>query len=123
MKSVIVNKFRYWVFLLILVAPSISQAISSDDNREEGSAQVLQAFGQGSSDESDIVSVDDKTKRIVMFSMGVPLLTLLLITAGLGIAMGVYGKQVYVPHMVCAGLSICLAIAHAVAGIVWFYPF
>lgn len=117
------NKSRYFFFLLIIFIAPMSYATSGDDNLEEGSVQVLQAFGQGSADESDIVAVDDKTKRIIMFSMGIPLLTLLMITGGLGVAMGVYGKQVFVPHMICAGLSVCLAIAHAVAGIVWFYPF
>jgi len=48
---------------------------------------------------------------------------LLLVTGGLGVAMGVYGKQVFVAHMICAGLSMTLAIAHAIVGIVWFYPF
>ena len=58
-----------------------------------------------------------------MFVMGVPLLILLLVTGALGIAMGVYGKQVFVAHMVFAGLTMTLALAHAVVGIVWFYPF
>jgi hypothetical protein len=58
-----------------------------------------------------------------MFLLGVALLTLVLITGGLGIAMGVYGKQVFVAHMIFAGLSMTLAIAHAIVGIVWFYPY
>ena len=58
-----------------------------------------------------------------MFALGAPLLMLLLITAGLGIAMGLYGKQVYVAHMIFAGLSLTLAIVHAVVGLVWFRPF
>jgi hypothetical protein len=37
--------------------------------------------------------------------------------------MGVYGKQVFVAHMITAGLSVTLAIAHAVAALVWFNPF
>lgn len=65
----------------------------------------------------------DQTRRWVMFALGAPLLMLLLITAGLGIAMGLYGKQVYVAHMIFAGLSLTLAIVHAVVGLVWFRPF
>jgi hypothetical protein len=53
----------------------------------------------------------------------VVLITLVLITGALGIAMGLYGKQVFVAHMVFAGLSISLAIVHAIVGLVWFYPF
>ena len=60
---------------------------------------------------------------LVMFFLGVPLLILLIATVTLGIAMGVYGKQVFLPHMICAGLSMTLALGHAVVGIVWFYPF
>lgn len=117
------NKPYHWLFLLALLLPFSAQAAPAEENPEEGSVQVLQAFGQDSAEKSEIVAIDDKTKRIIMFSMGIPLLILLMITGGLGVAMGVYGKQVYVPHMICAGLSISLAVAHAVAGIVWFYPF
>ena len=93
------------------------------DNKEEVSASVIQSFATDNSAKSELVAVADRTKRLVMFAMGVPLLILLFATAALGVAMGVYGKQVFVPHMVCAGLSLTLALGHAVAGIVWFYPF
>ena len=58
----------------------------------------------------------------MMFALAVPLLILLLITAGLGISMGLYGKDLFLPHLIFAGLSITLAIAHAIVGIVWFRP-
>lgn len=90
---------------------------------EQVSASVIQSFATDQSAKSDLVAIQDKTKRLVMFLMGVPLLILLFATAVLGVAMGVYGKQVFVPHMVCAGLSLTLALGHAVVGIVWFYPF
>jgi hypothetical protein len=51
------------------------------------------------------------------------LLLFILIAVGLGVAMGVYGKQVFVWHMLFAGLSATLAIVHAIVGLVWFYPF
>lgn len=89
----------------------------------QSNTQVMQAFTSQEPSESEIVSVDDQTKRVVMFVMGVPLLILLLATGALGIAMGVYGKQVFLAHMICAGLSMTLAMAHAVVGVVWFYPF
>ena len=90
---------------------------------EQASAGVIQSFNTDGSAKSELVAIEDKTKRLVMFIMGVPLLILLFATAALGVAMGVYGKQVFVPHMVCAGLSLTLALGHAVVGIVWFYPF
>ena len=58
-----------------------------------------------------------------MFLLGVALITLVLITGGLGIAMGIFGKPVFVAHMVFAALSITMAIVHAIVGLVWFYPF
>lgn len=93
------------------------------ESGEQGSASVIQSFASDNSAKSALVEIEDKTKRLVMFVMGVPLLILLLATAALGVAMGVYGKQVFVPHMICAGLSLTLALGHAVVGIVWFYPF
>ena len=98
-----------------------SQKNVSQENAEQENTQVMQAFT--SQDQGDVMSIEDKTKQLVMFVMGVPLLVLLLVTGGLGIAMGVYGKQVFVAHMICAGLSMTLAIAHAIVGLVWFYPF
>ncbi len=85
--------------------------------------EVIGAFAKNEVVKSEIVAIPDQKKRLIMFFMGVPLLVFILVTAGLGIALGVYGKRVYVPHMICAGLSVTLAIAHAVVGIVWFYPF
>ena len=64
----------------------------------------------------------DNTRRWVMFALAVPLLILLLITGGLGISMGLYGKDLFLPHLIFAGLSITLAIAHAIVGLVWFRP-
>lgn len=91
--------------------------------KTDSATEVLSAFNKDQDKPSDIVSIPDKKKRLIMFLMGVPLLIFILLTAALGIAMGMYGKPVYVPHMVCAGLSVTLAIAHAIVGIVWFYPF
>ena len=106
-------------------APTLvaTPASKPQQSGEEVSASVIRSFATDQSAKSDLVAIQDKTKRLVMFLMGVPLLILLFATAVLGVAMGVYGKQVFVPHMVCAGLSLTLALAHAVVGIVWFYPF
>jgi hypothetical protein len=100
-----------------------SAAQSSAAPTEDGNADVMQAFVTKEAKDSDIVAIEDQTKRLIMFLMGVPLLILLIATTALGVAMGVYGKQVFLPHMICAGLSVTLAMAHAVVGIVWFYPF
>ena len=121
----------FWAQVLILIAfalpthsleaadPAPPNAPTSQDSAND----ILSGFNKDQSKPSDIVSIPDKKKRLVMFFMGVPLLIFILLTAGLGIAMGMYGKPVYVPHMISAGFSVTLAIAHAVVGIVWFYPF
>jgi hypothetical protein len=105
------------LFVLAALAwvPGVAVA---DDN-----AHVLQAFAPQNDGASERVAVSDHTKRVVMFSMGIPLLVLLIATAVLGVAMGIYGKRVFVAHMVCAGLALTLSLAHAIVGVVWFYPF
>lgn len=87
----------------------------------DSGAKVLQSFDQEATATQE--NQADRTRRWVMFGLGAPLLLLLLVTGALGIAMGIYGKPVYLAHMICAGLSITLAIVHAIVGIVWFRPF
>lgn len=109
--------FKAMVLLLGLLMPTM---IYAQQPAAENNSQVIQAF---SGEEKPQQSIEDQTRRIVMFVMGVPLLILILVTGALGIAMGVYGKQVFVAHMIFAGLSMTLALAHAIVGVVWFYPF
>lgn len=87
------------------------------------SAQILQDFNKQHLETEHAKAISDKTKQRIMFLLGVALLTLVLITGGLGLAMGLYGKPVFVAHMVSAALSVTLAIVHAIVGLVWFYPF
>ena len=96
-----------------------AEEISSGDDSEH----ILQAFNKQHRDEVREKSVPQKERQQIMFLMGVVLFVLVLITGGLGIAMALYGKQVFVPHMLFAGLSVSMAIAHAIVGLVWFYPF
>jgi hypothetical protein len=97
--------------------------VANEGTKEENSTQVMRAFTESQVKSDGVIAIADQTKRQIMFLMGIPLLLLLIATAVLGIAMGVYGKQVFVAHMLCAGLSLTLAMAHAVVGVVWFYPF
>lgn len=86
-------------------------------------SQVMEGFNKLELAESRTNELTTKDKHRVMFIMGVTLLVLVLLTAGLGIALGVFGKAVFVAHMISAGLSVTLAIAHSIVAIVWFYPF
>lgn len=98
-------------------------AFAEENNATNDSAQILQAFNKQKRETEHAKSITDNDKQRIMFMLGVVLLALVLITGGLGIALGVYGKRVFVAHMIFAGLSMTLAVAHAIVGIVWFYPF
>jgi len=112
------------IILAALLLMLNAYPVNADEtNRPEDSAQILQAFNQQHSKTEREKTITQKDKQRIMFLLGVALLTLVLITGALGIAMGLYGKPVFVAHMVSAGLSITLAIVHAIVGLVWFYPF
>jgi len=121
-----VSFFRYVGIILAasFLILNINPANAEDANQAgEDSAQILQAFNKQHREAEHAKSITEKDKQRIMFLLGVVLITLVLITGGLGIAMGLYGKPVFVAHMVFAGLSITLAIVHAIVGLVWFYPF
>lgn len=103
-------------------AACLTPATAADAPAENDGARVLQSF-EHVAPAAPQPDANDQTRRWVMFGLGAPLLILLLVTATLGIAMGVYGKPVYLAHMICAGLSVTLAVVHAIVGLVWFRPF
>ncbi len=111
------------ILAVSLLMFSAVPANAEDTNQAGDSAQILQAFNLQHREAEREKSITQKDKQRIMFLLGVALITLVLITGGLGIAMGLYGKPVFVAHMVFAGLSITLAIVHAIVGVVWFYPF
>lgn len=116
--------FRLGVFLFIVLSTSL-QALASENNQTErsGDIAVMQSFASEQTEEGKAVKISDKRKHFWLFIMGITLLTLILLTATLGLMMGIYGKDVFVAHMLTAGLTVTLAIAHAIAAIVWFNPF
>jgi len=69
------------------------------------------------------VKIGDQRKHTILFIMGVTLLVLIITTAYFGISMVLNGKQLFVPHMIAAGLTVTLAVAHAIVSMVWFFPF
>ncbi|HEY5993260.1 MAG TPA: hypothetical protein VIU46_01540 [Gallionellaceae bacterium] len=103
---------------------SAADAQTSNNAQSMNGTAVLEAFDQQQVQRVKQSSeLNDHNKRIIMFALAVPLFVLLLITGGLGIATGVYGKKLFIPHMIFAGLTVTLALAHAIVGVVWFYPF
>jgi len=111
-------------FILILLSTQVLAAEPATNQAERtGDAGVMQAFADEQVQEGEAVRISDKRKHFWLFVMGIMLLTLILLTATLGIMMGIYGKDVFIAHMLTAGLTVTLAVAHAIAAIVWFNPF
>jgi hypothetical protein len=107
--------------LLLLVHPGVPVWCADSGTGTSESLQVLQSFEKAQA--ARAVDESQRTRHKVMFLLGVPLLVLLLITGSLGLATGLFGKQLFVLHMLFAGLSVTLAVVHAIVGLVWFYPF
>ena len=108
-----------WMLLHMLTIPAVyaSEKTASGENP----AQVMEQFNKSDS-ESSVVNISDRRKQQVMFLMGITLLVFIATTVSLGVAMGGYAKRVFVAHMIFAGFSLTLAVAHAIVAIVWFFP-
>ncbi len=113
---------RFLLLTLLFSGLSISTPTFAEDAAAER-ANVLKSF-VGTQRGELIASYDEqKNQHKILFYMGVALLLFVFLTAGYGIAMGMLGKEVFVQHMVCAGITVFLAIAHSIVAIVWFFPF
>ncbi len=86
------------------------------------SEAVMQQFA-GDDEEAPERRIETKRKHEILFIMGISLLVLLFLTGTLGVAMVVFDRDVFVAHLICAGLSLTLAAAHAATSIAWFWPF
>jgi len=105
------------------VTQAVAQSSTSSSNQPavQSAEAVMQQFS-GDDEESPQRKVQTETKHQILFIMGVSLLILLLITGTLGIAMVGFGKNVFLPHMIFAGLSMTLAAVHSATAIAWFWP-
>lgn len=84
---------------------------------------VMEGFRRDKIVLGDAVKISNQRKHTILFVMGAALLILIIGTAIIGVSMIISGKQLFVAHMIMAGLTVTLAIAHAVASTVWFFPF
>ena len=84
---------------------------------------VVQPFVAEREQEGGVLKIPLKRKREIMFWMGLVLLASILATVSLGVAMAVFGKDVFLAHMIFGGLSAALAIVHAATAIAWFWPY
>jgi len=124
----VARAFPLMLLLVLAVAPVFAEqqntrTLQAESTATKADADVMSAFASQEIIVGQAVEISKKEKHSILFFMGVSLLIFLLVTAALGIAMGVYGKQVFIPHMIFAGFSVTLALAHSVVAIVWFYPF
>jgi hypothetical protein len=106
-----------WMVLHLLTVP----AFAAEQAAGENPAQVMQEFNKADSQRSER-DISDHRKQQIMFIMGIALLVFIVTTVSLGIAMVVFAKPVFVAHMIFAGFSLTLAIAHAIVAVVWFFP-
>gem|GEM_PF-1514727 len=92
-------------------------------NHTSEDIKAIQTFNKRRYDEVGILKVEAQKKHKILFIMGVALLLGILTTAGLGLAMVLGDKPIFMWHMAVAGITVTLAIAHAVTSIIWFFPF
>jgi len=107
-----------WMMLNLLSAPIYAAEKPDGGN---SNAQVMEAFNQANAERGKY-QISNARKQQVMFIMGITLLAFIVTTVSLGVAMVVFAKPVFVAHMIFAGFSLTLAIAHAIVAIVWFFP-
>lgn len=98
-------------------------ALTSGPAYADEKSEIIEGFIAHQSQEHGVKAVSDHRRHQILFVMGALLLTGIITTASLGVAMGIFGKEVFLAHMVSAGLTVFLAAAHAVAAMVWFFPF
>lgn len=111
-----------WLISAVLLSFFAIPHARADDKDQKG-VKVMEAFEHQANQKETDRPLTIQKKHLTMFLLGVPLLIMLLVTGALGIAMGIYGKQVFVLHMISAGFTITLAFVHAIVGVIWFYPF
>jgi len=86
--------------------------------------QILEEFSrQQPQRQARATTIAVHERQVIMFSIGTVLLILLVSTASVGIAVAVFGKPLFLVHMILAGLTVTVAIVHVIVGVVWFFPF
>ena len=83
--------------------------------------QILEQFER--QQRARTTSIAEHERQVIQFSIGAALLLALLATASVGIAVGVFGKPLFLLHMILAAVTVTLALVHVIVGVVWFFPF
>lgn len=112
------------LLLLPLLLVMMGSAVMAQEHQPiDDSQEVMEAFTQDAMEKRAANELKDEEKHKILFYMGISLLVLLCTTAYLGVSMVVFNQEVFVKHMISAGLTVTLGLAHAVVAIVWFFPF
>ncbi len=114
-------KLLFPLLMLWLMAMPVHAGAAPSTEGSQSAEAVMQQFA-GDDEVSPQRKIETERKHQILFLMGISLLVLLLITGTLGIAMVAFGKDVFLPHMIFAGLSLTLAAVHSATAIAWFWP-
>src|SRR5450631_3544357 len=86
--------------------------------------QILEEFGrQQPQTAARSTTIAEHERQVIIFTIVAALLLLFLADASVGIAVGVFGKPLFLLHMILASLTVTLALVHVIVGLVWFFPF
>jgi len=111
------------LMLISLLLPVAHPAVAAQAASEGASSEMIMQQFSGDDEVSPERKITTQRKHQILFMMGIALLVLLLVTGSLGVAMVGFGKDVFLAHMIFAGLSLTLAIVHAATSIAWFWPY
>jgi len=111
-----------WMMALPVQLAAATEASGASESAASQSAEAVMQQFAGDDEISPQRKIETERKHQILFLMGISLLVLLLITGTLGIAMVAFGKDVFLPHMIFAGLSLTLAAVHSATAIAWFWP-
>lgn len=119
-----ISRALHGLFLVLLLLAGSARAEDPGSPAAESlpETQVMNAFTEQVKERTGVLDVPERQKHLIMFIMGAALLVFLIVTVALGVAMALYGKRVFIPHMIFAGFSLTLAIVHSVVAVVWFFP-
>ncbi|WP_202978264.1 hypothetical protein [Mariprofundus erugo] len=113
-----------FVCFAMMLLPSVSCAATAGTQAQtETTAEAVMQQFNDDDEVSPQRKIDTQRKHQILFMMGIALLVLLLTTGILGISMVFFDKDVFLAHMIFAGLSLTLAAAHAATSIAWFWPY
>lgn len=122
LQDIIGRRYAATLWLAVLLA-AVALPSPGAFAQAAGGDQSFEVMREFTEQDRTAGEIEEQRKHQILFYMGAVLLVSIITTAWLGISMVIFGKQVFVAHMIFAGISVSLSIVHAVTAIVWFFPF